>query len=146
LLRPLSAIDQIHYLHDRIFTEMLRGQDHPQINAAQARLLTTLLWQHDGINIQELADATCLKKTTVSTMLPRLIELELVTVSPDIKDQRARIVRLTPKAQSLKDIHQDICRKLESVLLQDIGEHDLEIFLSVLSKIKERLLEHEPHK
>lgn len=141
----LSTISQIHYLYDRILTDLMRQHQRPRVNAAQARLLISL-WEKDGINMQELAERTCLKKTTLSTMLPRLIADGLITVSADSTDHRAKIVHLTDEARVLKDSHQQLYDLLDEVVFSGMDDEDKKVFIRVLIKARENLVKRENEK
>jgi DNA-binding MarR family transcriptional regulator len=143
--QTLTTISQIHYLQDRILTELLAKHQRPHVNAGQARLLMSL-WEKDGINVQELADRTCLKKTTLSTMLPRLIEDGLITMTTDASDHRARLIHLTESARSLRREHQNLYSFLDEVFFSAVDPSDKEIFLKVLEQAKLNLLRRENQK
>ena len=141
----LATISQIHYLYDRILTGLLASHQRPRINAAQARLLMNL-WEQDGINIQELAERTCLKKTTLSTMLPRLVAEGMITVSHDSADQRARVIRLTKEARDLKTSHQKLFEVLDEITFSGIEDKDKQTLVRALLKVRENLVEREQEK
>ncbi len=135
---PFSIVSQIHYSHDRILSLLLKK--HPQIpvNAAQMRLLMSL-WEKDEINMQEMAERNCLKKTTLSTMLPRMIESGLIHLNTASNDHRSRIISLTDEARSLKSVHEELNEALEKELCAGITEEEKQIFFKVLLRLRENL-------
>lgn len=134
-----AIISQIHFLHDRLVSANLHKHQQSEINAAQMRILMHL-WHNDKININELSRLTCLKKTTLSMMLPHLCQNGLITIDVDENDRRLRLISLTEKAIAIKEQHIGLGKQLEQEIFAGISDQDKEIFSKTLLQIKSNLL------
>jgi DNA-binding MarR family transcriptional regulator len=65
---------KIRQVAERIFVRKLKEYDI-EINPAQGRIMFAL-WQNDGISINELAKKTRLGKSTLTSMLDRLEQMQ----------------------------------------------------------------------
>ncbi len=137
-----TAISQTHYLLHRVFSFLLKKHSDIQINAGQMQLIMSL-WDNDGLNVQQLAQQNCLKKSTVSTMLPKMIEAGMLTQKTSSDDHRQQIITLTEKGQNLKECHKDIYQTLDDEIFEGISEEEKQIFLGTIVKLKENLIKKE---
>ena len=85
----------------RLLDKMLTDQGIHEFNGPQGRILY-VLWNHDLISIQELAKETGLANTTLTSMLDRMEQKQLIRRTPDSNDRRKHLIALTPKARSLE--------------------------------------------
>ena len=85
----------------RLLDKMLTEQGIHEFNGPQGRILY-VLWNHDFISIQELAKGTGLANTTLTSMLDRMEQKQLIRRTADINDRRKYLIALTPKARSLE--------------------------------------------
>ena len=136
--QTLQCINQIHYISDRITTSILKHHPNIEINAGQMRIVSSL-WDGEGISLVELASRNHLKKSTLSTMLPKLIEAGYITQNPDEKDLRAMKIYLTEKGKDLKAVHQNTSNEMEERLFANIDLKDREVFLNILEMLKYNL-------
>ena len=91
-------ITKIKQLQGRIFEKLLTTHGISEFNGAQGRILF-VLWETDGIPISELARRTGLAKTTLTSMLDRMEQKELITRVYSPADRRTVKIRLTEKNQ-----------------------------------------------
>src|SRR5665811_1623465 len=89
-------VSKIHQLSGRVFARKLREHGIVSINPAQGRILF-VLWQEDGISIQELAKRTSLGKSTLTSMIDRLESSGELTRVPAEGDRRKTLICLTQK-------------------------------------------------
>ena len=96
-----NIISQIKRLSDRIFGRILSEQKIDAFNGAQGRILY-VLWQEEMIPFRELAARTGLAPTTLTSMVDRMEEADLVQRIPDRADRRKTLLSLTENARNLK--------------------------------------------
>ncbi|MBL4933509.1 MarR family winged helix-turn-helix transcriptional regulator [Clostridium paridis] len=135
-------ISKIHQLSGRIFTKKLKGYDFYDINSAQGRIIF-VLWQNDGISIQELAKKTALEKSTLTRMLERLEGSGYINRIPSKDDRRKIIVTLTNKNEKLKDDYEQVSNEMLDLFYKGFTEQDIDIFEAYLTKIYSNLLNFE---
>ena len=72
-------------------SERILKQYNIEINSAQGRIMF-VLWQNDGISINELAKKTHLKKSTLTSMLDRLEKMGYIKRQRSKKDRRKILI------------------------------------------------------
>jgi DNA-binding MarR family transcriptional regulator len=60
------------------------------------------LWNKDGVNQQEIADATLKDKASLTYLIDNLVRRELVQRTEDQQDRRNKIITLTSQGHELK--------------------------------------------
>lgn len=135
-------ISKIHQLAQRVFTKKLKSYDLYEINSAQGRIIF-VLWQNDGISIQELARKTALEKSTLTRMLERLENLGYVLRIPSEEDKRKTIIKLTEKNEKLKDGYEQVSKDMLELFYRGFSEAEIDVFESYLKRIYNNLYEFE---
>jgi DNA-binding MarR family transcriptional regulator len=90
---------KIRQVSGRIFERTLNNYN-VEINSAQGRIMF-VLWQEDGISINELAKKTQLKKSTLTSMLDRLERMGYVRRQRSENDLENEYVRLSQEHTKL---------------------------------------------
>jgi DNA-binding MarR family transcriptional regulator len=135
-------VSKIHQLAGRIFTKKLKDYDLYEINSAQGRIIF-VLWQNDGISIQELAQKTSLEKSTLTRMLERLENTGYVKRIPDAEDRRRTIVKLTSKNEELKDAYEEVSKDMLDLYYKGFTAAEIDTFENNLKRIYENLSQFE---
>lgn len=135
-------ISKIHQLAGRIFTKKLKNYDLYEINSAQGRIIF-VLWQNDGISIQELAKKTALEKSTLSRMLERLENSGYLLRISSKDDRRKTIIKLTPKNEKLKDAYEQVSDDMLDLFYKGFTECEIDTFEAYLKRIYDNLSQFE---
>lgn len=135
-------ISKIHQLAGRIFTKKLKNYDLYEINSAQGRIIF-VLWQNDGISIQELAKKTALEKSTLSRMLERLENSGYLLRISSKDDRRKTIIKLTPKNEKLKDAYEQVSDDMLDLFYKGFNECEIGTFEAYLKRIYDNLSQFE---
>jgi DNA-binding MarR family transcriptional regulator len=135
-------VSKIHQLSGRIFTKKLKDYDLYEINSAQGRIIF-VLWQNDGISIQELAKKTALEKSTLTRMLERLENIGYLKRVPSEEDRRKTIVTLTTKNEELKDAYEEVSKDMLDLYYKGFTEAEIDTFETYLKRIHENLSQFE---
>ena len=101
----------------RLLDKMLTEQGIHEFNGPQGRILY-VLWNHDFISIQELAKGTGLANTTLTSMLDRMEQKQLIRRTPDSNDRRKHLIALTPKARSLEKEYRAVTAQMTELTYQ----------------------------
>lgn len=136
------TLSQIQRLYDRAISRLVEDHADVALSAGQMRLLLTL-WEQDRIRVTDLAHRNCLKKTTVSTMLPKLEDLGLVTMDLDPDDRRAKLVVLTERGAAMKEKHDALMDEFHGQLLAGLDEKERDALKAALEVLKGSLREEE---
>ena len=133
-------IAKIHQLGGRIFNKMLKDYQI-EINSAQGRIMF-VLWQNEGISIQELAKKTSLGKSTLTSMLDRLENMEYIKRVPSKTDRRKILIELIKKNRSLDNNFVKISQKMNDLFYNGFTNNEIDTFEEYLSRIFSNLTEY----
>ena len=135
-------ISQIKLIGGRVFEKILARENISEFNGAQGKILY-VLWQRDNISIIELSKLVGLANTTLTSMLDRMEEAELIKRLPDPDDRRKNLIALTDKANSLRGKYDQVSQEMNEVYYKDFTETEImefERYLQrVLKNVKEKI-------
>jgi DNA-binding MarR family transcriptional regulator len=109
-----------------------------EINSAQGRIMFAL-WQQDGIPINDLAQKTQLKKSTLTSMLDRLENMGYVRRQHSKDDRRKILIMRTTKDKALENRYTELSQKITNLFYQGFKESQIERFEQDLAKILDNL-------
>ena len=116
-------ISRIHRMGGRLFDRLLSEADIDAFNGAQGRILY-VLWQEDGVSISEIAQRTGLANTTLTSMIDRLVEAELIRREAVPGDRRRQRITLTEKARALKEDYERISQRMNDLYYVGFTEEE----------------------
>jgi DNA-binding MarR family transcriptional regulator len=130
-------IAKIHHLAGRIFAKKL--QEHQiEINPAQGRIMF-VLWEKDGIAINELAKRTSLAKSTLTSMLDRLEEAGHVMRIPSDEDRRKILIKRTDKDRAWQKTYVQVSKEMAELFYAGFSASEIDTFEAYLSRILDNL-------
>lgn len=135
-------IGQIKQRQARIFERILSDYGISEFNGAQGRILY-VLWQSDHIPIVELSRQTGLAKTTLTSMLDRMEQANLLYRVYDTKDRRQIQIVLTEDAKRLSDTYQQVSKEMTELFYKGFKEDEIRQFELYLNRILGNLMEQE---
>lgn len=133
-------ISQIKQRQDRIFERILSDYDINEFNGAQGRILY-VLWQSDHIPIVELSRKTGLAKTTLTSMLDRMEQADLLQRVYNTKDRRQIQIVLTEKAKQLSDTYRQVSNEMTELFYKGFKDDEILQFELYLNRILGNLME-----
>ena len=131
-------ISQIKQVGGRIFERLLARAGIEEFNGAQGRILF-VLWQGDGIPIVELARKTGLAKTTLTSMLDRMEDAELIIRVYDRADRRRICIALTQKARELSGEYDKVSDAMNEIFYAGFAQSEIADFENKLRRVLENL-------
>jgi DNA-binding MarR family transcriptional regulator len=148
---------KIRQVGGRIFERMLKEYDI-EINSAQGRIMFAL-WQQDGISINELAQKTQLKKSTLTSMLDRLEKMGYVRRQRSKKDRRKMmgyvrrqrskkdrrkiLIKRTNKDKTLESKYVELSQEITKLFYKGFSKTEIDRFENDLTRILDNLTEYE---
>jgi MarR family transcriptional regulator, organic hydroperoxide resistance regulator len=129
---------KVQLLSERIFTRILAKYELSNISPAQGRILF-VLWNKDGISIQELAKKTSLGKSTLTSMLDRLEQAGFVKRVPSKEDRRAILIKLTEKDRECRDLYTKIAKEKTELFYKGFTSKEIDAFEAYLQRILDNL-------
>ena len=82
-------------------------------------LVLMVLWENDGISVNQITQKLLLNTNTLSPLLKRMEKMQLLERSRSIEDERSVIIQLTTKGKKLQKNAVPIPEKLIGELLTD---------------------------
>ena len=94
-----------------------------------------VLWQKDNISIQELAQETQLKKSTLTSMLDRLEEACHIRRVPSKSDRRKIMIQTTQKDKELQGLYARVSREVTQLFYDGFASSEIDQFEDYLARI-----------
>jgi DNA-binding MarR family transcriptional regulator len=89
----------------------------------------------------ELADTFCVGKSSITAIITRLFDKNLIERLPDEKDRRVTYLRLTDEGRRVSDEMEDRIRELLTKYLQHFDQDEALRFIETYEKLGRVLLE-----
>lgn len=97
------------------------------------------LWNDDGINQQEIANATVKDKASMTYLIDNLVKRELVFRKEDDDDRRNKLVFLTPQGKALKETIQPVINEMYDLAGKNIPVLTIQSFMGVINQVCDNL-------
>jgi DNA-binding MarR family transcriptional regulator len=97
------------------------------------------LWKQDGVNQQELCNATFRDKPSITRLVDNLEKLKLVKRVASKEDRRRNLIYLTDTARKLQDQSMDLANQTLNEALEGVPAADIELCKQVLQKVYDNL-------
>ena len=132
---------KIRQVAGRIFERIL-NEYGIEINSAQGRIMFAL-WQQDNISINELAQKTQLKKSTMTSMLDRLEKMGYIRRRRSKQDRRKILIKRTNKDRNLEKEYVKLSQEHTKLFYRGFSEDQIDRFEKDLKRILNNLVEYE---
>jgi len=123
-------------------SERILKQHNIEINSAQGRIMF-VLWQNDGISINELAEKTHLKKSTLTSMLDRLEKMGYIKRQRSKKDRRKILIKRTKKDRTMEKKYVEVSQQMTKLYYKGFSKSQIVSFENDLERILNNLTEFE---
>ena len=134
----------IRLLNGRLFQKLLRQDPDSLYRSEQGKILAVLWNSKTGCaTATDIALATGLANNTLTTMIKKLEEQNLVIISPCGIDKRKKYVKLTEQGWSQKEVGNRVSQKLDAIFYKGFSEEEIRQFESYQERILENLKEKE---
>lgn len=117
---------------------MYLSKEFKKLNIGSGQyLFLAFLYNHEGINQEELSTYLSIDKGTTAKALRKLEEEGYITKIHDIEDRRAFKLYITPKGYSIKDEFFGILHSWNDNLLKVLSQEEIETLKSLLKRMIE---------
>ncbi|WP_018450044.1 MarR family transcriptional regulator [Leptotrichia shahii] len=127
-------IGRIKQVNTRLLNKFLAQKNITAFNGEQGRILH-VLWENDGISNRELSKKSGLAMSSLTTMLERMEEKNLLIRKFCPSDKRKSLIFLTDYAKSLKNEYDEISDKMTEISFEGISNEERLAFEATLEKI-----------
>ena len=132
----------IRLLNGRLFQKLLSQDSEALYRSEQGKILTVLWKSETGCaTATDIALATGLTNNTLTSMIKKLEEQNLVIISPCGIDKRKKYVKLTEQGWSQKEVGHRVSKKLDAIFYKDFSEEEIRQFENYQERILENLKE-----
>ena len=133
----------IRLLNGRIFQKLLNQDPEALYRSEQGKILTVLWKSETGCaTATDIALATGLTNNTLTSMIKKLEEQNLVIISPCGIDKRKKYVKLTEQGWCQKEVGRRVSKKLDAIFYKGFSEEEIrqfEVFQErILANLKEK--------
>lgn len=127
-------IGRIKQVNTRLLNKFLAQKNITAFNGEQGRILH-VLWENDGISNRELSKKSGLAMSSLTTMLERMEEKNLLIRKFCLTDKRKSLIFLTDYAKSLKSEYDEISDKMNEISFKGISDEEKLAFEVTLEKV-----------
>ncbi|MDY5306617.1 MarR family winged helix-turn-helix transcriptional regulator [Fusobacterium gastrosuis] len=127
-------INKIKQLNTRLANKELTRRGIKEYNGEQSKILH-VLWKKDGISSKEIADKTGLTLNTLTTMLARMENMNLIKKKISEKDKRKTIIELTDFAKTLEKEYREIIDEIVLKVFAGFSEIEIVKFEEYLERV-----------
>ncbi|MCB2300680.1 MarR family winged helix-turn-helix transcriptional regulator [Clostridium tagluense] len=132
--KTIYLIGRIREKANQFILKELEQIGFVDIAPSHGDILATL-FQHGECTMTNIANSIHRDRSTVTSLVNKLIKLGYISSRKDPTDSRSTIIFLTKKGEELEPNFKEISRKLFEVEYKNISETEKEVFESVLEKI-----------
>lgn len=133
-------IGQIHKIGGRKFNELLRNANIDEFNGSQGIILYSL-WDKKDLTIKEISKSTGLAKTSLTSMLERMEQSNLIEKVENLDDKRSTKIRITKKALELEKEYNNVSNNMSNLYYKGFREKEIRQFEDYLQRILKNLEE-----
>lgn len=134
----------IRLLNGRIFQKLLSQDPEALYRSEQGKILAVLWNSETGCaTATDIALATGLANNTLTTMIKKLEEQNLVIISPCGIDKRKKYVKLTDRGWFQKEVGHRVSQKLDAIFYKGFSEDEIRQFENYQERILANLKEKE---
>ncbi|WP_234117321.1 MarR family winged helix-turn-helix transcriptional regulator [Clostridium hydrogenum] len=130
----INLIGRIKDKSDKYLLKEMEKLGLENIALSHADILAAL-FKYEKATMTEIADTIHRERSTVTTLVSKLIRLGYISSEKDPKDSRSSIIYLTEKGYELKDGFQEISKKLYERQYQGVSDEEKMVFRRVLKKM-----------
>ncbi|MGG5460022.1 MarR family winged helix-turn-helix transcriptional regulator [Clostridium sp. B9] len=106
-----------------------------EIEPSYGNILTVLYESESMLTMNEIAKKTSKDKSTITVLVNKLCNLEYIEKVKCKNDKRITYIKLTEKANEIRDKYMQISNNLNKVVYKNFSEDEKEEFLRLLKKM-----------
>lgn len=130
----IYIIARIREKANRFIVDELRAHGLQDLAPIHGEILL-ILFSHPELSMKQIAEQVDRKKSTVTTLVEKLIKLGYAQKEVDIYDNRSYLISLTDKGYALREVLIEISDKLIEKVYKDIPLQERKQIVKSLKKI-----------
>lgn len=135
-----NILGRIKRIHHKVFHKGNKVLKEEELTLVQGHVLMFLFHQKDfAASMKTLERELVIAQSSTAGLVARLEKKGLLILLPDPADKRAKVVKLTKKAEIFgEDLHNTICQ-IETDMLSSFTPIEKLVFLQLLEKLESSL-------
>ncbi len=134
----ISLISKIRERANRLIINELNSHTIHNLAVSHGDILVTLFY-YQTLSMKELARKIERSKSTVTSLIDKLVALGYVKKIKDDADNRVTNIELTEAGKALKPVIDEISGKLISKVYDGFSELERELTIKLLTRVKDNL-------
>lgn len=130
----IYLISRIREKANNFIVQELKRLGIGEVVPSHGDILVTL-FKYKELTMTEIANKIHRDRSTVTTLVNKLMKLEYIESRKNPEDGRSSIILLTQKGKELEEGFKDISRKLYEVEYKGITDEEKKVFQKILTKI-----------
>jgi DNA-binding MarR family transcriptional regulator len=131
----ISLIAKIREKSNKFIIREMNNRDIKGLVTSHGDILSAL-FKNDVLTMKAISEKIERDKSTVTTLVDKLVNLGYVSKQKDLNDSRIILVSLTNKGKQLKSDFEAISKELIATVYKGIKEEEKEQLIKTLEKIK----------
>jgi len=119
----------------KFIEQKLKENDLNDIVPSHGNILTALYESNGKLTMKEIAKKIGKDKSTVTSLVEKLITLEYIRKEKCTQDKRVTHITLTNKGREIENVFNLISSEVKSTAYKNFTEEEKEIFLELLKKL-----------
>ncbi len=136
LRKIVSLISKIKDSSNRVIIDELEKKGIKGIVPSHGDILFNLYMNNNRLTMKELSEKIKKTQPTVTVLVDKLIELELVTKEKSSDDGRVYYVTITEKGIEFKNCFFDISLMLNEIIQKNLTEDEANLLEKLLEKVE----------
>lgn len=140
-VKVVGLISSIREKSAQYINSQLREKEIEGLINSHGTILS-ILYDYDGkITMNEIGKIIGKKKSTLTDLIRKLVELDYITREKSEKDSRAVEINLTEKGWKFKPLFEEISNNLLEKTYKNFSEEEKETLMRLLNKIRKNYQE-----
>lgn len=142
LKQMISRYEEATFTVNRRMAALLKEKLGEEITSEQHATLRYIR-RKEQCTSSELADIFCVGKSSITAIITRLFDKELIKRIPDDKDRRVTYLALTDKGIEIADRMEEKIQELLGSFIQHFDEQEAIVFIETFEKLARVLVQSE---
>lgn len=134
LKQIIARYEAAHFTVNRKLAAMMR-ELMPEGLTVDQHMTLRYMRNNEECTSSELADIFCVGKSSITAIITRLVDKQLIERVPDDKDRRVTLLRLTEEGKVMSDVLEVEIQKLIGTFLCHFDEQEAHAFLDTFEKL-----------
>ncbi|GGF92673.1 MarR family winged helix-turn-helix transcriptional regulator [Paenibacillus abyssi] len=140
LIDIIRRYEQANFTVNRRLNALIRELMQEELTIDQYSTIRYIR-EHERATSSELADIFCVGKSSITAIITRLSDKELIRRVPDEKDRRVTYLMLTEEGKRLSDTMEEKMQELLAKYIRHFSEQEGLAFIETYEKLARVLME-----